>query len=205
MGCVSAISCLFFIVSGIQYWISDYMITVLGASKHVVFIYFSATAITAPIFGAIAGSVITSKLGGYESKLTMRSCIFAALICAMFAVFVPSQDDFQWIVFMVWVILFCGGYILPAMQGIMMMQVDNDQKSMASSFANFSYNFFGYMPAPVVYGAVCSLDIGDKSRWGMVVLMWMTVPAFLCLLPVLYVTTRPEKVRSSKISTEPLL
>lgn len=72
----------------------------------------------------------------------------------------------------------------------MLAHVEQDLKPKANSLANFCYNMFGYMPAPTVYGAVCSLTGGKTSRWGMIVLMYLTVPAFL-LLCILQVTKKP--------------
>lgn len=80
--------------------------------------------------------------------------------------------------------LFSGGYILPLLTAVMISQVEQNYKAKANSLANVCYNLLGYMPAPTVYGAICSLTGGKKSKWGMITLMIMTTPSvlFLCLL-----------------------
>lgn len=193
---VSAISILFFIVSGIQYWVSDYLITVIGIPKKTVFIYFATTAITAPILGAILSGVIGSKLGGYEGKFTFLSAVMAGFAACLIAAPVPFLNNFHLLVACIWLHLFMGGYILPILTGTMLHQVQADQKALANSVANFSYHFFGYMPAPVIYGAVCSLDIGEKSRWGMGVLMYATFGCFFCMI-IARVTMKKQSDKSS--------
>ena len=54
--CLSlGISILYFIVTGIQFWISNYMETVLHQPAHLVYIVFSCVSITAPVLGCIIG------------------------------------------------------------------------------------------------------------------------------------------------------
>jgi sugar phosphate permease len=65
---VASISFLYYIITGIQYWVSDYMIRILGQSKGVVFIAFGIVSITGPVGGVIVGGNITTALGGYSTK-----------------------------------------------------------------------------------------------------------------------------------------
>ena len=66
-GLVFAISGLYFIVTGIQYWITVYMMTVLGASAELAAIYFVFLCFTGPIVGCICGGIMTQVVGGYNS------------------------------------------------------------------------------------------------------------------------------------------
>lgn len=50
-----AISSLYFVVTGIQYWMTDYLRNVLKQDKTLVFLTYSILSITAPTFGAIFG------------------------------------------------------------------------------------------------------------------------------------------------------
>lgn len=62
------LSGLFFVVTGIQYWASDYLKEEFGrndtrpdgVSAETVAIYFAITSFTAPISGAVAGGITTS-------------------------------------------------------------------------------------------------------------------------------------------------
>lgn len=50
-----SISTLYFVVTGLQYWISDYMINVLKLRPAMVFLSFGISSITAPTLGVLAG------------------------------------------------------------------------------------------------------------------------------------------------------
>lgn len=87
------ISNLFFVVTGIQYWITYYLQTVIGAKKNDVFILYSCASITGPTLGVlIGGLVITKCVGGYTNRKALNVCFFMAL-CACFACIpVPFLD-----------------------------------------------------------------------------------------------------------------
>lgn len=58
-GLVSTMSGLYFVVTGIQYWISAYMTNVLGASADLAAIYYVVLCFTGPIVGVVAGGFLT--------------------------------------------------------------------------------------------------------------------------------------------------
>lgn len=62
MSTMMAISALYFVVTGIQFWISDYMRDELGAPKEQVYIWFAICSITAPTSGVIFGKLFTSDV-----------------------------------------------------------------------------------------------------------------------------------------------
>ena len=68
---------LFFGVTGVQYWFSDYLKKMFGkevlgeedgVSDANIALAFSITCFTAPIMGAVVGGVITAKMGGYNTE-----------------------------------------------------------------------------------------------------------------------------------------
>jgi hypothetical protein len=54
-----SLTTLFFAISGIQYWITNYFVQVLGLKEYDANIYFSVCCITSPVFGAIASGKIS--------------------------------------------------------------------------------------------------------------------------------------------------
>ena len=64
--CVS-ITGLYYIVTGIQYWVTDYMISVLKEDKEVVFTTYGIVSITGPVLGVIVGGNITTSFGGFKA------------------------------------------------------------------------------------------------------------------------------------------
>ena len=72
--------------------------------------------------------------------------------------------------------LFCGGFTMPAATGIMLNFVPPNMRTMANSIANLSYNLFGYLPAPLLYGIAYEYGGSGKSHLG----MW-TIQCFTCV------------------------
>jgi hypothetical protein len=49
---------------------------------------------------------------------------------------------------------------MPALMAILINSVPQSAQTTASSFATFTYNLLGYLPAPYVYGLVYDLTGG---------------------------------------------
>lgn len=90
---VMALSALFFVVTGIQVWVTSYIVIVIGKKQADVTPAFGVTSITAPILGVFAGGSFIDKIGGYKGDsamaLTLKwCCVFAccaagaAITCA---------------------------------------------------------------------------------------------------------------------------
>jgi sugar phosphate permease len=69
-----AISSLYFIITGIQFWVSDYLMNVLNVSQETVFIAFAVSCVSGPTIGVIVGGVIVHKIGGYRSPRALPLC-----------------------------------------------------------------------------------------------------------------------------------
>ena len=54
-----ALSGLYFVVTGIQYWLPSYMHNVLGGNEDLVAWYFAALSFTGPVSGVIVGGIVT--------------------------------------------------------------------------------------------------------------------------------------------------
>ena len=59
---------IYFIVTGIQYWMPSYMDQVLGAPKDTVTSYFTIITLSGPIGGVITGGIVTQNYGGYNTE-----------------------------------------------------------------------------------------------------------------------------------------
>jgi MFS family permease len=71
--------------------------------------------------------------------------------------------------------LFCGGMMLPGIMGMMLNTVDENLKTMANSIANTSFNSFGFLPSPYIYGLISDYGdvIGGNKRNAMKVNMFL--------------------------------
>jgi sugar phosphate permease len=119
-----ALTFLYYVITGIQYWVSNYLITELRQDEKVVFISFAIISITGPVLGVVVGGNVTTQLGGYNSKRALQLCIVASLLCLASALPTPFVDSFPIFVALLWFLLFFGGAILPCMTGIMLSTVD---------------------------------------------------------------------------------
>jgi len=72
------------------------------------------------------------------------------------------------------------------MTGMMLSTVSVQQKTSANSLANLSYNIFGFLPAPFIYGAIYDMGEGNNGRLAMGVLMFSSALSIVCLLIVVH-------------------
>lgn len=168
-----AISCLLFIITGIQFWISDYMMLVLKVNPKNVFITFAVVCITAPVLGVIVGGYFIQKLGGYTSPDALNHCFKVSILAAAAGFFLPVIDNIPLFVILIWLLLFFGGSIVPGLTGIMISSAPDKIKEVANSITHLCYNLFGYLPSPFLYGLVCKYTGGSDSRFGLAfILLW---------------------------------
>jgi sugar phosphate permease len=164
---------LFFVVTGIQYWAPDYLKNILNVDDHTASVYFATTSLFAPVSGVIIGGIITTSYGGYnQRKAQLLQCVVGVCACLV-ALPIPFMSDFFYVGILFWVLLFCGGFILPPVTGIMINSVGDYQKSSANSVANLIYNLLGFAPAPGLYGFVSQTTGSD--RWSMGMLLYSTI------------------------------
>lgn len=178
-----------FVVTGLQYSTTSYMITVLGGEKSTIYYLFSGAALTGPAIGGISGGLITSKvLGGYTNKRAIYFCFFTFLALVVVSIPAPFIDNIYVYIMLIWLQLFCGGAIEPSLTGILLNTVNAVERPTASSFAIFFYNIFGYIPAPYFYGVIAEatkeLDASGNNitRVPVQVLLFSTALGALSLL-----------------------
>eukprot|EP00949_MAST-11_sp_MAST-11-sp1_P001478 g1478.t1 len=168
---VFALCGLYFVVTGIQFWATDYMVSELGVDLFVCQVAFVLVSLTGPLLGVFFGGWLVDKMGGYKDSsgkamiLTLRTCnLFGigAVISAIPAALVPN---FIVAMIFVWFVLFFGAALLPALNGVMISVVPEDARSIASSFTMFTYSIFGYALAPILCGIIAqNASLADGWR-----------------------------------------
>lgn len=187
-----ALTAIYFIVTGIQYWVSDYMITELKQPESEVFVTFGIVSITGPVLGVVVGGNITTYLGGYGSKNALILTMITAVLCVGSAVPIAFIDNLVLFICLLWLLLFLGGSMLPSMTGIMLSTIDSNFKTTANSMANLSYNLLGYLPAPSVYGLIYDSGKGGNAREAMATLMFTPIVSLLCMVMAAYLLIRDD-------------
>ena len=149
---------LFFIITAIQYWISDYMIGVLHVPQSEVFKLFVIVSLSGPSAGLIIGGKISESLGGYTGKNALSFCLVNAIIASVLGIFLPIIDNYKVLIILIWLELFFGSAIVPNLQGLMITSIPQPVRGLGNSMAQLVMNLFGNLPAPILYGYVVSLD-----------------------------------------------
>lgn len=195
---IIAISSLYFVVTGLQFWISDYLRQVIGVPQGQVFLTFALVSITAPMSGVILGGKVSNSIGGYRSEDSLLFCTVLAGLGALLGLPIPYLDDFFWIVLLLWLVFFVGGALLPTLTGVMISSIPSELRSLGCSVAQFFEHLFGYLPAPTLYGWIIAQDDDPKSRSGMKLLMYSGSIGFAALLYALLKQFKIKRRRFQK-------
>jgi MFS family permease len=150
----SSVVVLLFIVTAIQYWISDYLKVVLKIDETVITIAFVVTCVTAPTLGIILGGIVVQKYGGYEKKVASLLCVIFAILAGCCSIAIPIFSDIVGFAIFLWLFFFFGGAIVPNIIGIYISSLPVELRGAGNSVSNVLINGFGYLPAPYIYGAI---------------------------------------------------
>ena len=133
---------------------TDYLIVELSLPPSTVQITFGVISLTGPVLGIVIGGNVAACMGGFRSKKSLFVGIAISITCFGSAAPIPFLSNFPAISALIWFLLFFGGSLLPFMTGLMLETVQKDLLPTANSLANLNYNLLGYLPAPVVFGAI---------------------------------------------------
>ena len=175
-----AMTSIYFIVTGIQFWITKYLIEILNAEPIVVNIIFSIISITAPLSGVLFGGTISDKYGGYKGKNETKSlqmCSAFGILAFFFGLPMGFMFQIIYLSILLWTFLFFGAAIIPIATGIMISCVPKDCQATSSSISQLIFNLFGYFCSPMITGFI--MDIFDDEKmgfiWGMrVIFFWVS-------------------------------
>jgi len=177
----SALAGLFLIITGLQYWLSDYLQIVYKIPEQEVYYYFSLTCLTAPFSGIVVNGFVMTAMGGYKNPKSFTICLVVAFLGMLIALPIPFLNSKIWCYALIWLLLFSGAFLVPTLTGIMLNSVEESKKTTASSIATLGYNLFGYLPAPVIYGFISSRgsDIVLSSRYALGAILSTSIIIFI--------------------------
>lgn len=185
--CALGLASLFFVITAVQYWGSDYMENVLGVKdKHYRMLSFSIVCITSPTLGVILGGWVISRIGGYESKHSILVCFIFGILAGLFSIPVPLVDDLLSFTGYLWLVLFFGGAIVPAMTGILISTLPKHLRGPANSITCLISNSLGYLPAPYVYGALNNYFGAEYPRRAFMVIMYYSLTGVVFIIIAMY-------------------
>ena len=178
--CVLILSILFFIVTCVQYWTSDYMLIALDLKDEMQRLYgFAIVCLTSPTCGLLLGGYIVDKIGGYSKKGALIFCFVVSILCIIPGIPLPLVDSAILYALFLWLLLFGGASTLPTMTGLAISCLPKSVQGSGNSFVIFFYNLLGYLPAPFVYGFLKDLfhdknDPKKGSRVAQRATIWVT-------------------------------
>ncbi len=191
---------LLFVVTGIQYWATDFVITDCGGDKYIIMPLFIVTSCTAPIGGVLFGGWLIDRNGGYNDDRGIAKTLSILLPLGAVAVASAFPASFiynPYIIFvLIWVCLFFGGAVLPAATGISLAVVREEDKNYASSLSAFMTNILGYAGAPFISSIV--MEAYQSYRLGFRVVVSASFLSLFCMLVALLVAKRREKLSAEE-------
>jgi len=119
----------YFVVTGIQFWTTSYLIKVLNQDPKKVTLFYALCSITAPIPGAATGGYITDRSGGYRGKNVMRAiriCFCFGFLAFCLSVPLGLVQDLFYFILLLWGLLFFGAAIIPIATGIIVSSAGKD-------------------------------------------------------------------------------
>ena len=175
---------LYFIVTGIQFWITKYLIEILSIDPLIVNIIFSLISITAPLFGVLFGGTISDKYGGYKGKnetKAIQMCVGFGLVSFVFAFPLGFLFQIVYLSILLWTFLFFGASMIPIGTGVMISSVPKDCQATSSSISQLVFNLFGYFCSPMITGFIMDRFDDEKQGfiWGMRVVFWWAIIALM--------------------------
>ena len=196
-------SSIYFIVTGIQFWITKYLIEILNADQLVVNITFSLISITAPLSGVLFGGTVSDKYGGYkgrnESK-ALQMCVGFAIVAFIFSFPMGFLFQIFYLSVLLWTFLFFGASIIPIATGIMISTVPKDCQATSSSISQLIFNLFGYFSSPMITGFIMD-SFEDKNQgfiWGMRVIFWWAIICLICFITSYFISKNNNRRNSGE-------
>ena len=198
---VITISSIYFVVTGLQFWISDYLRIVIKVDPTLVYSAYAFISITAPILGVAAGGKVCNYFGGYSGEHALLICLFFAGLGTLLSLPIPFLNNFYLLAFCLWITFFCGGALLPILTGLLISSIPKPLRNIGNSVAQFLETLFGYMPAPGLYGLLNDIaEDSTKSRNGIIMLMFSSIIGLISLSVGYYFQKKYHKARISRHS-----
>ena len=171
---------IYFIVTGIQFWMTKYLIEILGGEPILVNTLFSIISVTAPLSGVILGGTFSDKYGGYKGENAIKAikiCIAFGLISFVFAFPMGFLFQIIYLCILLWTFLFFGAAIIPIGTGIMISSVQKDCQATSSSISQLIFNLLGYFFSPMLTGYIMDRFVDKRQGfiWGMRVVFWWVI------------------------------
>lgn len=176
---------LYFVVTGIQFWATEFFLTAFESTLEEVLVAFTIVAATGPTLGLVFGGFAVSWMGGYLTKTgqfkTARFCFVMGLIATGIGFVAGISYNFYLCVACIWLTLFFGGAIVPAANGMLLEFVKPEHRVNSSAIGQVCFNIGGYALGAYLPGML--MDSLDDVRMGVrAILAWSVFGVLGCLV-----------------------
>lgn len=119
---VLSMSALYFVVSGVQFWLTQYTNLVLKVDLETVNKFFTVTCLTAPLSGVLLGILIFNCIGGYATSRALDLVLLFGVCACVVTLPIPflGPANVAFFCILMWLLFFFGSIILAPMVGIML-------------------------------------------------------------------------------------
>ena len=192
-----------FILSGLTFWLTDYLENILGEKNSFqrLYVYIEAIVI-GPIIGIAFGGFLGSLTGGYEKKNSILIIFILQSISTVFSVFVPLVDNINLV--SVYLSLFNAfmSSVIPVNTGLILWTLPKNLKGFGTGVGNLITTILGKFPSPFLYGYIQYAFNDYNKRIGMHFLMKFSFLGELCLAFATYFRFRDNFTEIEKVIEE---
>ena len=171
-----------FILSGLTFWLTDYLENILNEKNSFqrLYVYIEAIVI-GPIIGIALGGFIGSLTGGYEKKNSVLAIFILQAISVAFSVSVPLVDNIN--LFALYLSLFNAfmSSCIPVNTGLILWTLPKNLKGFGNGIGNLITTIIGKFPSPFLYGYVQYSFNEYNKKIGMHFLMKFSFLGEICL------------------------
>lgn len=173
-----AVSSLFFVSGGLQFWVTPYMMQLRttggfvdeDAGKLITSLVIIIT-LTAPTTGVLIGGLAVDLMGGYRTVQGRRRCLmlltWGALLVGAFGVAACYSTDFWVAVVCFWFFDGLGAALLPGSMGLMMAAVRPQRRAIASAMSQIMINLLGMAAGGFLPGLLAGCDPTKEAETGL--------------------------------------
>jgi len=166
LACSIGLSCLFFVMTAVQFWASKFFEKVFHRPNVEVATTFIVVASSAPVAGVLLGGVLVDRLTGDEPRALARMVLIWSVIAVSAGIgsaSMPTTNE-EWLevgywaeVSLVWLLLFFGAMMLPPVMRLMFHAIpESEMKALANALNTLLSNVLGYALGCALPGQVSS-------------------------------------------------
>ena len=161
-----------FILSGLTFWLTDYLENILGEKNSFQRLYvYIETIVIGPIIGIALGGFLGSLTGGYEKKYSVLGIFILQAVAVGFSIFVPLVNNINLFALNLAMFNAFMSSVIPVNTGLILWTLPKNLKGIGNGLGNLITTIIGKFPSPFLYGYIQYLFNDYNKRIGMHFLM----------------------------------